>query len=81
MPYNTGRSGYRARLNSWAIARLLPNRQRTIVGRFRSRSDADGHLQCLRQLMPHASFVVVFDCQPDVEAVTVSPASTEEVTI
>ena len=39
--------------------------QRTIVGRFRSRSDADGNLQCLRQLIPHASFLVVFDCQPD----------------
>ena len=81
MPYNTGRSGYRARLNPWAIARLLPNMQRTIVGRFRSRSDADGHLRCLRQLIPDASFVVVFDLQPDLEAVTDSPASTEEVVI
>lgn len=67
MPYNTGRSAYHARLNSWAIARLLPNMQRTIVARFRSRSDADGHLQCLRQLIPDASFVVVFDCQPEIE--------------
>lgn len=81
MPYNTGRSAYRARLNPWVIVRLLPNMQRTIVGRFRSRSDADGHLQCLRQLIPHASFVVVFDLQPDIEPATVSPASTEEVTI
>jgi hypothetical protein len=51
------------------------------VGRFRSRSDADGHLRCLRQLIPHASFVVVFDLQPDIEAATDSPASTEEVVI
>ncbi len=28
-----------------AIARLLPNMQRIIVGRFRNWSDADGHLQ------------------------------------
>ena len=55
--------------------------QRTIVGRFRSRSDADGHLHCLRQLIPNASFVVVFDLQPDLEAVTDSPANTEEVVI
>ncbi len=41
--------------------------QHTIVGRFRSRSDADGHLQCLRQLMPDAAFLVVFDCQAEVE--------------
>lgn len=81
MPYNTGRSAYQARLNSWAIARLLPNMQRTIVARFRSRSDADGHLQCLRQLIPDASFVVVFDCQPEIEAITTSPSSTEETVI
>jgi hypothetical protein len=62
-----------------AIARLLPNMQRTIVGRFRSRSDADGHLQCLRQLIPHASFEVVFDLEPDIEPATHSPATTEEV--
>ena len=58
---------YKDRLNNWAIARLLPNMQHTIVGRFRSRSDADGHLQCLRQLMPDVSFVVVFDCQAEAE--------------
>lgn len=63
MPYNPKHIAYLQQLHPWAIARLLPNCQRTIVGRFRSRSDADGHLQCLRQLMPHASFVVVFDCQ------------------
>lgn len=56
---------YKERLNSWAIARLLPNMQRVIIARFRSRSDADGHLQRLRQLIPDASFVLVFDCQRD----------------
>jgi hypothetical protein len=81
MPHNTGRIASQARLYPWAIARLLPNMQRTIVGRFRSRSDADGHLQCLRQLIPNASFVVVFDCQADIEPVTDSPASGEEVVI
>ncbi len=63
----TNRVSYKDRLNNWAIARLLPNMQHTIVGRFRSRSDADGHLQCLRQLMPDASFEVVFDCQQESE--------------
>jgi len=81
MPYNTDRSAYQARLNSWAIARLLPNMQRTIVARFRSRSDADGHLQCLRQLIPDASFVVVFDCQPEIESAKTSTSSTEETVI
>jgi hypothetical protein len=56
-------SRYKERLNPWAIARLLPNMQRVIVGRFRTRPDAEGHLRCLRQLIPGASFVMVFDCQ------------------
>jgi len=81
MPHNTGRIAYQARLYPWAIARLLPNCQQTIIGRFRRRSDADGHLHCLRQLIPNASFVVVFDLQPDIEAATDYPASTEEVVI
>ncbi|AHJ26504.1 hypothetical protein PN465_12720 [Nodularia spumigena CS-584] len=54
---------YKARLNSWAIARLLPDTQREIVARFRSRSDAEGYMQHLSQITPHASFTVVFDCQ------------------
>lgn len=54
---------YKARLNSWAIARLLPDAQRQIVARFRSRSDADGYMQHLMQITPDASFMVVFDCQ------------------
>jgi muramoyltetrapeptide carboxypeptidase LdcA involved in peptidoglycan recycling len=81
MPHNTKRSAYRKRLEHWAIARLLPNMRQIIVGRFRSRSDADGHLQCLRQLIPHASFVVVFDLEPDIEPATNSPTSTEEVVV
>jgi hypothetical protein len=55
--------------------------QRIVVGRFRSRSDADGHLACLRQLIPNASFVVFFDPQPDVEAAMVSPAKAEEAVV
>lgn len=54
---------YKERLNAWAIARLQPDAQREIVARFRSRSDADGYMQRLRQMMPDASFMVVFDCQ------------------
>ncbi|MEA5514743.1 hypothetical protein [Nodularia sp. UHCC 0506] len=72
MPHNTDHKAansatqaiaYKARLNSWAIARLLPDTQREIVARFRSRSDADGYMQHLMQITPHASFMVVFDCQ------------------
>ncbi|MEQ9373006.1 MAG: hypothetical protein RIG63_28890 [Coleofasciculus chthonoplastes F3-SA18-01] len=81
MPYNSNQITYRQRLTPWAIAQLLPNMQRTIVGRFRSRSDADGHLRCLRQLIPHASFVVVFDPQPDEETVSVSLTTAQKAVI
>ncbi|MBE9207253.1 hypothetical protein IQ244_12100 [Nostoc sp. LEGE 06077] len=53
---------YKERLNSWIVARLFPDMQRVTVARFRSRSDADGYVQSLRQLIPDANFVVVFDC-------------------
>ncbi|MDZ8187977.1 MAG: hypothetical protein RMX96_24390 [Nostoc sp. ChiSLP02] len=59
----TEATAYKQRLNSWAIARLLPNMQRVIVARFRNRSDAEGHLLALSQLIPNARFVILFDCQ------------------
>ncbi|MBD1809501.1 hypothetical protein H6F98_29215 [Microcoleus sp. FACHB-SPT15] len=52
---------YRERLNPWVMVRLLPNMQRLTVGQFRTRSDADGHLQILRRLIPNAKFVVMFN--------------------
>ncbi|MEG4857947.1 hypothetical protein QUB75_09520 [Microcoleus sp. K1-B6] len=56
---------YKDRLHCWAIARLLPSEQWIIVARFRSRSDADGHFQFLRQTIPHVKFEVVFDRSGD----------------
>lgn len=56
-------AAYKERLKSWAIVRIHPNKEQTIVDRFRSRSDADGRLQCLRQSLPDVSFLVVFDRQ------------------
>lgn len=58
---------YRERLTPWTIVRLLPDMQRVIIGRFRSRSDADGHIRFLRQQIPYGSFEVIFDSQPQVE--------------
>ena len=52
---------YKQRLNSWIIVRLLPNLQRRVVSRFRSWSDADGQIRILRQLLPEARLIVVFD--------------------
>ena len=52
---------YKQRLNPWVLVRLLPNMQRMTVGQYRTRSDADGHLDILRRLMPNAKFVVMFN--------------------
>ncbi|MGH1395440.1 MAG: hypothetical protein ACRAVC_15610 [Trichormus sp.] len=60
---DTKQIAYKERLNPWAITRLLPDMQRVTVARFRSRSDADGHVQLLRQLIPDGIFTVVFDSQ------------------
>jgi len=49
------------RLSPWVIVRLLPNMRQVIVGRFCTRSDADGHLQVLQRLLPKNQMVVVFD--------------------
>ena len=54
---------YRERLTPWVVVRLLPSRQHSIVRRFRSRADADGHLQFLHQQIPKGNFSVVFDSQ------------------
>ncbi len=52
---------YKPRLNSWIIVSLLPYLQRSVVGRFRSWSDADGQIRILRQLLPEARLIVVLD--------------------
>jgi len=40
---------------------LLPNMERMTVAQYRTRSDADGHLEIIRRLMPNAEFVVMFN--------------------
>jgi hypothetical protein len=52
---------YKQSLKPWAIARLLPHGKWVIIGRYRSPSDADGHLQLLRRRVPNMQFKVVFD--------------------
>ena len=52
---------YKERLQPWAVARLLPNGQWALIGRYHSRNDADGHLQLLCQRVPNLEFKVVFD--------------------
>lgn|GEM_PF-5734031 len=54
-------TNYRTILAPWAVVRWLSPTDRTVVGRFRSRSDADGHAVALRRLMPRAYFDVIFE--------------------
>lgn len=54
---------YRKRLNGWAIARIVTEQEKVIVARFRSRSDAEGYIQHIRQLILDADFELFFDCQ------------------
>ena len=56
---------YSDQLNPWCIARLLPDMQRTVVNRFRRRNDAEAYLKLLRQMMPTATYTIVFDLAMD----------------
>jgi hypothetical protein len=52
---------YKDKLNPWCIIRPVSNVQMRIVGRFRRRSDAEGHLQILKQLIPNVPLEIMFD--------------------
>ena len=56
---------YLERLTPWCIIRPFPNMRTLIVGRFRRRVDAEGHLRILKQIMPAVSFEIIFDVIPD----------------
>ena len=48
---------YSARLNPWAVVRLLPNCQRVTIARHRSESDAAGYCRILHRLEPQADLI------------------------
>ena len=54
-------SNYRNRLHPWCVIRLQPQMQRTVIGRFRKRSQAEEYLKIVRRLMPTATHEIVFD--------------------
>ncbi len=56
---------YLERLNPWCIIRPFPNMRSLIVGRFRRRVDAEGHLRVLKQMMPTVPFQIMFDATPE----------------
>ncbi len=52
---------YKDSLKPWAVARQSPNLGWIIIARYKSRSDAEGHLLLLRQRVPDIEFKVVFE--------------------
>ena len=49
--------------------------QNRIVCRLRNRSDAEGHLQILRRLMPTLHFTIIFDLTPEDDNPPTNPKS------
>jgi hypothetical protein len=56
---------YKEKLTPWTIVRMQSDEQRTRVGRFRRRSDAEGHMLLLKQRMPQAEFAIMFESGKD----------------
>jgi hypothetical protein len=56
---------YKQQLYPWCIIRPLPNMHSGIVGRFRRRVDAEGHLQVLKRMIPAISYEIMFDITPE----------------
>ncbi|NEP47478.1 MAG: hypothetical protein F6K65_00945 [Moorea sp. SIO3C2] len=66
---------YSQRLYPWALIRLLPKMQRMVVRRFRNRSDAEGHLQALKRLMPDEKFIIIFDLGDPIDSESIDEES------
>jgi hypothetical protein len=63
IPGATEDNTYKKRLNGWAVARIVTAQEKVIVSRFRSRADAEGYIQHIRQMIPNTVFELFFDCQ------------------
>ena len=65
---------YKNQLYPWCIIRPMSDVQMRIVGRFRRRVDAEGHLKILKQLIPNVPFEIMFDIAPeDTESEDLTP--------
>jgi len=58
---------YREYSNCWIVVRRLPSLHQIVLGRYRKRSEAEGHLALLRQQLPRGSFAIAFDA-PEVRS-------------
>jgi hypothetical protein len=70
---------YKDKLNPWCIIRPVSTVQMRIVGRFRRRVDAEGHLKILKQLIPNVPFEIMFEITSEhMESVDSSPTPQSE---
>jgi hypothetical protein len=53
---------YQQKLSPWTIVRIQPDQKRITVARFRRRSDAEGHVNVLKKMVPDAEFAIAFEC-------------------
>ncbi|ARV58265.1 hypothetical protein BZZ01_06110 [Nostocales cyanobacterium HT-58-2] len=56
---------YQQRLKPWAVVHLISSSQKVVVSRHRSRTDAEGYVQLLRQQMPGSQLDVLFEPAED----------------
>ncbi len=63
MPTIREDNAYKKRLNGWVVARVVTEQEKVVVSRFRSRSDAEGYIQHIRQMIPNTVFELFFDSQ------------------
>ena len=54
-------SGYRARLFPWSVIRLLPDCQRSVLGRFRKRNQAEEYVRSVKRVNSDWDCEIVFD--------------------
>ena len=56
---------YYAKLYPWCIVRSRPDMRSLIIARFRRRSDAEGRLLVLKQMLPKVEFAIAFESGKD----------------
>ena len=54
-------SGYRARLFPWSVIQLLPDCQRSVLGRFRKRNQAEEYVRSVKRVNSDWDCTIVFD--------------------
>lgn len=52
---------YQKKLSPWIIVRTQPDHQPITVGRYRRRTDAEGHVRVLKQMIPNIELAIIFE--------------------